>query len=58
MAPKICPSCGHDKGLRADGSCKNKAACLRRATSTMVTKPYIGDFDPVQAYFDSPKGAA
>jgi hypothetical protein len=55
---RACPACGASKGLLANGSCKNKAACLRRATATMVTRPYVGDFDPVQAYRDAPKGEA
>jgi hypothetical protein len=53
-----CPSCGTEKGLGEDGRCKNKAACLKRATKDMVTTPYVGGFDPVEAYRDAQKGEA
>lgn len=43
--------------------CEDVARCRKRlnarvkeALGGMVTKPYVGGFDPVKAYRDSPKG--
>lgn len=58
MSERVCPSCGAKRSLGKDSRCRDKAACLRRVTATMVTKPYVGGFDPLQAYRDAEKGAA
>jgi hypothetical protein len=55
---RACPSCGHTKKLNERGYCSDKAACLRRATASMVTSKYVGGFDPDKAYRDAQKGDA
>jgi hypothetical protein len=57
LTARACPSCGAKRGLGDDGRCADKAKCVQRATSSMVTKPYL-DFDPDAAYRDAEKGAA
>lgn len=53
MSAPACPSCGAKRGLGDDGRCLDKAKCVERATATMVTKPYVGGFDPDKAYRDA-----
>ena len=45
--------------------CEDKRACSKRVAKRlapqlgrMVTKPYVGGFDPVKAYNEAPKGDA